>query len=266
MKQNADRVIVSIIALVILTTGIAGLLGITSVKDEPIIPESFYVMTYNIHQSISGLNEAPEITLPRIAAAIRAGGKVPSIIGLQEVDVGRINSGGTDALLYLSQELGMRYIFAPAIANSYGVGILSIFPILQSGSLLLPSELGEQRALVWVQVKIGDEKLTFTSLHFGLEPEERSQQITAVLNLLPDLPQPIILAGDFNANPNETTSLEQLVYPESEAFYLVEAPDDATMRIDHLIGIGEITTLKSGAIASTASDEPHELVWAEISL
>jgi endonuclease/exonuclease/phosphatase family metal-dependent hydrolase len=164
----------------------------------------FRIMTYNVHRCL-GMDR--KLSPQRIAEVIAACD--PDIVALQEVDVGRIRSGGIDQAGVIATQLGMQPHFHPAMrlmGGLYGDAILTRGPSTVVKAALLPSpnmlRRLEPRGALWVTTAFGGCRLDIVNTHLGLTRAERSMQVGALVG--PDWigsRQPdaaFILAGDFN--------------------------------------------------------------------
>jgi len=153
-------------------------------------------MTYNIkHGEIGGLEG--------IAAAINK--ESPSLVGLQEVDVDAVRSANVDEPHRLGQLTGMGNIFRTALnfstGGSYGVALLSRFPILSSEVVKLTSS-GEQRITALITIQLPNKQIQVGVSHLDLDDTIRKTQGQEVLAKLTDLPTTLLM-GDMNALPTE---------------------------------------------------------------
>lgn len=167
----------------------------------------FRILTYNVHRC---LGTDRRLSPKRIAEVIAV--FEPDIVALQELDVGRIRSGGTDQAHEIAHQLGMSFHFHPALRvmeEQYGDAILTARPstLVRAGALPgLPGlrEL-EPRGALWAAVDVGGIKLQVINTHLGLAARERLVQVEALLG--PDwlgdpaCQEPVVLIGDFNAVP-----------------------------------------------------------------
>jgi endonuclease/exonuclease/phosphatase family metal-dependent hydrolase len=151
------------------------------------------------------------------------------VLLLSELDEGMARSGNVNVTHELASRLGMHYAFAPnyfeftngnwrerkatrALANAvglHGTAILSRWPLFDVTRVPLPlkfdwfrhyeQRVGTRVALV-AKVDPGTGPITFASAHLEVfaTPEERSDQMRALLRALPDSPSPAVLGGDFN--------------------------------------------------------------------
>ena len=182
--------------------GVAGSLPMSSSSPDCPLPP-LRVLTYNVH-SCRGLGGLPDPA--RIADVIAAA--EPDIIALQELDVGRMRTGGIDQAHAIARHLRMDAHFHPALhveEEKYGDAILTALPsrLVKAGPF--PS-LGEPRGAIWVEVEVGDQKIQVVNTHFGLRRRERMIQAATLageewLGNPACLSQPAVLAGDFNALP-----------------------------------------------------------------
>jgi len=188
------------------------------------------VMTYNIRHGLGNDPDDPEAfgeyDLDRVAEVIRRVG--PDIVGLQEVDRFNPRSLGVDQPAELGEMLGMDRCFGANAffdPGEYGLAILSRFPMVSSINTPLPSTMGwEGRGLLEATIRVpdsGDVMIFNTHLqvgHEGTEAEaaqQRRAQAVMVAGRIRNLKGPVVLMGDFNAQPGD---------PELEPFdFLMDA-------------------------------------------
>lgn len=154
------------------------------------------VLTYNVHQ---GFNNAgvvdPDIYVEVIEAA------QPDIVALQESDTARFTSGNVDLVGYLARHLGYDHSYGPPTREqSFGVALLSRYPILEASYLFLPSTEAK-RPLLQARLSVGGANVWLVVVHLGLEPADRDIQAAEVLAHTAGLTGSLVLAGDFNACP-----------------------------------------------------------------
>lgn len=165
------------------------------------------VLSYNIH--VGNPPEKPGVVdLEAIAEVINDSDA--DLVALQEVDVFTKRSGkDLDQAKELAILTNRHYFFAKAIdhqGGEYGIAVLSKFPIVKSEHYLLPKAegvKGEQRAIaiITVEVKKGV-FLDFASTHLDLSSQARQLQADFIINLFKERKNLVVLAGDFNANPD----------------------------------------------------------------
>ncbi len=164
------------------------------------------VLAYNIRH---GEGTDGELDLERTAGVIRRA--APDLVALQEVDVGVARTGGVDQLAELERLTGMHGAFAEFMdfqGGSYGLAVLSRFPILARERIALPAGRHEPRAVAVATVDLpGVGPLRFVSLHLDWlqEDAERFAQAGALLAALEAERAPVVLAGDFNDLPGSRT-------------------------------------------------------------
>jgi endonuclease/exonuclease/phosphatase family metal-dependent hydrolase len=162
-------------------------------------------MTYNVHSCV-GIDE--KLDVGRIAAVIAQ--SKPDIVALQELDVGRMRTGGVDQAHAIAERLGMSFHFNCALMveeEQYGDAILTALPMRKvriGGLPTLPRVRGlEPRGALWVAIEIDGVEVQVLNTHLGLIPLEQRLQVNALLG--PDwlghagCQDPTILIGDFNA-------------------------------------------------------------------
>lgn len=231
------------------------------------------IMTYNVH---GGVGVDRKLDLDRIAAVIRR--EKPDVVALQELDVGRMRSGGVDQARDIAGRLGMASHFHAAFRvqeEEYGDALLSPLPMRLVKAGALPRPVGsprviERRGAQWVAVTLPDGgELQVINTHLGLVPLEQRGQIDALLGPEwtgdPAFRQgPSILLGDFNATSRyaayrrlaATFADVQRAFPaEPVRTFPARLP---MLRIDHLFTAGPVTALDAWApntaLARIASD------------
>jgi len=198
------------------------------------------ILTYNVH-SCRGRGGRPD---PLRIADVIASAK-PDVIALQELDVGRMRTGGVDQAHAVAQHLRVLAHFHPALhveEEKYGDAILTALPsrVVKAGQL--PS-LGEPRGAIWVEILVQNMRLQMVNTHFGLRRRERMTQAATLageewLGSPACSDHPAILAGDFNAVPRsraygilaEGLSRQVLTIP-ARATFPARFP---VLRLDHI--------------------------------
>ncbi|KYP14419.1 endonuclease/exonuclease/phosphatase family protein [Flavihumibacter sp. CACIAM 22H1] len=169
------------------------------------------VLSYNIHHANPPSRPAGFIDLDTIAATIRASGA--DLVAIQELDSVTTRSNGVYQLAVLAEKLGMYYRFERTIpfgGGAYGIGILSRFPIQDARAYALPNLdalPAEPRKALLVQLNWQGTPLYFGCTHFDFTNQElKLAQAKALLTHLAAVQQyPVLVAGDFNAEPEEAS-------------------------------------------------------------
>ena len=156
-------------------------------------------MTYNIRHGV-GMDRI--LDLERTARVIQSVN--PDIVILNEVDEGTTRSLGVMQADSLGGLLGLHAIFGRSIdydGGMYGNALLSRNPILDFQIIDLSTDsLLEGRSVFLSRIAFEDDTLTVLGTHLGLSPQERSLQVTRIIEQLP-IHTKLILAGDFNFEP-----------------------------------------------------------------
>jgi len=163
----------------------------------------------------------------------------------------------------------MHSAYGPSWGDTYGVAVLSKYPIVEQRRRLL-SSAEQQRACLESRIDLGDQTLTFFSVHLGLNPQERERQLDELLVYTADAPAPKVLVGDFNANPG-SHEIGRVLEQFQDAFAVAgtgagyTSPADAPQKtIDYVFVSPDISVLSAEIIPSLASD--HLPVVARIRL
>ena len=256
-----------LLTLAIAGAGLAVLIFVTAFpprQSQPATTSSFRVATYNIHY---GYDTYWHLSLEDQARTIEESGA--GVVMLQEVDTGRPTSYMIDNALWLARRLGMREVYLPTMEHLTGIALLSRYPILDSDTLLLPSEL-EQTGIIWAELDIDGEPIHAFAIWMGLEPEERARQLDAALPFLEAHPGPAVFGGDFNSRPDSPVYARIDSAGFEDAFItlgLASPPTDPsinpTKRID-FVWLRDLAPYDARVLDSTASD--HRLVVVEATL
>jgi len=162
------------------------------------------VLCYNIQHG-RGMDNV--VNLERTANAIKAWN--PDLVAVQEVDKDTQRTNADQPKL-LAEMLKMHYVFGKAIdyrGGEYGLVVLSRFPILEHQMVLLPPDVQpEQRGVLIAKIGIPDAQgkvIRFASTHLSVAAQsERDVQAAKIDTLLSEGIEPTIVAGDFNARPD----------------------------------------------------------------
>lgn len=169
---------------------------ISSRKSE--VKNQLVFMTYNIH---FGQGEDDLLNLERIAQNILV--EDPDIIGLQELEAGRVTSQGVDMAYWLANRLNMYYYFYNPPDNKHVMGnaILSKYPIISSKGYEIPSIL-QERVFIHCIIQISPSlTLDIFNTHLGIRNENKFIQVDFLMSKIKELSTPTtptILMGDFN--------------------------------------------------------------------
>ncbi|MBO7194758.1 MAG: endonuclease/exonuclease/phosphatase family protein [Alistipes sp.] len=178
------------------------------------------VMSYNV-RNCTGLDG--EHSPQRIANIITA--ENVEAVALQELDSMTMRYPGEDVLGKLAELTGMYPTFGASIdfqGGKYGIGILTKEKPISWQRVPLPCR-AEPRSLLIVEL----EDYYFCSTHLSLHAEDRNSSASKILFELSKLDKPVIIAGDFNATPDEE-SIKHL----TEGFHFVSSPTKLTFPAD----------------------------------
>ncbi len=208
----------------------------------PRAAETLRVLTYNIQQGYRADGQKgwrDQLALMRSLA--------PDLIGLQESDTARLSGANNDLVGYFAAALGMEAAYGPpTVDGTFGIALLSRYPILDARTVYLYSE-GEQTAALLATVAVGNRRLTVVVTHLGNGGPMVQQE-----NLLQAIAgqTPLVLMGDFNFRAN-TPQYRLTVETLRDA---VPAPPEAA--IDHIFLTPDLTALEARYFDRPASDHP----------
>lgn len=158
------------------------------------------LLAYNIHHG-EGMDEVTD--LQRIADMIND--LNPDLVTLQEVDSVADRTGQTDQAAVLAELTDMSYAygrFMPYQGGAYGMAVLSRWPIEERINVRLTDGEEPRTALaVRVREPASEQELLLVGIHFYRTEEERLAQAVDLVTFLDQEAVPVILAGDFNSEP-----------------------------------------------------------------
>lgn len=133
----------------------------------------------------------------------------PDLLLVRELDVNTSRSGPSDQPKKLAALLNMPYyVFANALdyqGGEYGSAVFSKFPIDESATktYMLSSSKSEKGPLAIIKVLVdGNLPLYFAGTHINANGTIRNtMQVPELMDIMEDYEGPLILAGDFNADP-----------------------------------------------------------------
>ena len=168
--------------------------------------DTIRVMTFNLHAG-------HDASLEQIGQLIRQ--YEPDFVALQEVDQNtrRTNcphQNGRDFITELAYYSGMQGLFGPTIRFSgglYGIGLLSRHQFVEVHNIKLPHPVDrmEQRGLLQGTFILPDgDSIVVACTHLeAFDSISRAAQAPFLLDRFSDTAHPVILAGDFNASPDD---------------------------------------------------------------
>ncbi|KGE14093.1 endonuclease/exonuclease/phosphatase family protein [Sphingobacterium deserti] len=226
------------------------------------------VMSYNIHHG-NPPDKGDVIDLEQIAKVILESGA--ELVGIQEVDVRVPRSLFIDQAHKLADLTGMYYFFSKGIdfdGGEYGTLILSKYKILGNRRYELPMPVpSENRSLAIVDVALpSGQILSFANTHLDLKPENKLAQATYITEIGDWYDRPLIIVGDFNAEPDsEPLKVLEAYFARNTTTNTVTHPNqNPSSEIDYIM-VGKhcrFSWKTYKTIATDASD--HLPVFAEI--
>jgi endonuclease/exonuclease/phosphatase family metal-dependent hydrolase len=260
----------SIAALAVLAPLTA--LGLTPTSEDlQRTPQTFRVMTYNVHQGFD-VGDIP--ALDRIADTISHEG--PDVVVLQEVVRGWLIDEQHDVVGYLAVRLGMSYVYGPTIGDLYGNAILSKYALMDVRRISYAKEPGlRYQPRGAIIARVGDNPATTRAVIAVTHLDENSdasavrmEQVRALLGEL-GTATPAIIACDCNAKP-EAAELKLITDSGFGDLALQSGGVDNTFpsdrpieRLDYIFGVG-VAAAQGHVVNSTASD--HRAVVVNVTL
>lgn len=161
------------------------------------------VLSYNLHH---GEGTDGVVDLERLAKVIVTAR--PDLVALQEVDRKARRTGGVDQSAEYLRRTGMHGWYGAAMpfqGGEYGQMLLSRWPLIDPQVLRLPGTPGrEPRIAVVSRVEVpGLGRIGWGGVHLDAssDDQDRWEQVGALRRAFETHPEPVLLAGDFNATP-----------------------------------------------------------------
>lgn len=127
----------------------------------------------------------------------------PDFLSLQEMDAPGVER--------IAAALGMNYVYYPSGVHpksdrDFGCAVLSPWPLQEPRKIVMPHGAritGLRRAITVATLQYGGQRLRVYALHLaspaGISADVRRQQVDLLIADAQTSPDPVILAGDFNA-------------------------------------------------------------------
>eukprot|EP01105_Mastigella_eilhardi_P002414 TRINITY_DN1299_c0_g1_i1.p2 TRINITY_DN1299_c0_g1~~TRINITY_DN1299_c0_g1_i1.p2 ORF type:complete len:319 (-),score=71.25 TRINITY_DN1299_c0_g1_i1:39-995(-) len=130
------------------------------------------------------------------------------VVGLLETDLARPFNANWDVVEWLGEELNMYTNYGPpTMKNTWGVAMLSAYPILSANHSFLPSPNGELAAFIDAQILVQGKQVRVIVAHFGNHPDvyDRQLQTEEVCRMANEnrqtVKQPMLFLGYLSDSP-----------------------------------------------------------------
>ena len=222
--------------------------------------DTIRVMTFNLHAG-------HDASLEQIGQFIKQ--YQPDFVALQEVDhhthrTDCPHQNNRDFITELAHYSGMQGLFGPTIKFSgglYGIGLLTRHEFVEVRNIKLPHpvERMEQRGLLEGSFVLPDgDTITVACTHLeAFDSISRAAQARFLLDHFAERTCPVILAGDFNASPDDDV-IRQLTsqWFDSTGSDFTFSASDPHEKIDYILArpIGTWRTIDAQVIPVKLSD------------
>lgn len=201
----------------------------------------------------------------------------PDFITLQEVDFKTERNGKKDFTTELAAELGYFAAFGAAITyqeGEYGVAILSKYPIEKISNNRLtgnPAEMKELRTVLYIDVvePQSKQKLRIAVTHLDHSTDGVRTTMVQQLNGVVGAMIPTLLAGDFNAKPNESAITTGMASWQRICNNYATFPSSSpSSKIDYIFGkpAGEWTVTSFRVLSDVTAMTDHCAMFTEVQL
>ncbi|WP_298459130.1 endonuclease/exonuclease/phosphatase family protein [uncultured Cellulomonas sp.] len=232
------------------------------------------------------------VDLDRLGAAVR--GLDADVLGLQEVDRDQPRSHGADLTAVAADAMGApHHRFVATLAGtpglwsaatgdlqprtaSYGIALLSRWPVLSWHALALPALRGqvpvvfpgrrrptlvrdEPRAAVAAVVDAPPGPVTVVATHLTFIPGWNAVQLRRLVRMVRHLPRPVVVMGDLNLAGTAPARLSGMRALATAATFPVAAPQ---RQLDHILADGPVRALDGRAVDAGLSD--HRALVADV--
>jgi endonuclease/exonuclease/phosphatase family metal-dependent hydrolase len=204
----------------------------------------------------------------RVDSAIALLATDPALHGADVILLQEMNE---DATRRVAEALGMWYVYYPAIFHlrtkrHFGNAVLSRWPIVEDGKILLPHHgrfARTQRTATAATIRVGGSLIRVYSTHLGtmtdVEPASRRDQLRAILADAEQYPH-VVLGGDMN-----DVSVGRVARDEGYSWPTERGPDTSWLgRLDHIFfkGLSSPDSAASGTVLDGRRASDHLPVWA----
>jgi endonuclease/exonuclease/phosphatase family metal-dependent hydrolase len=216
------------------------------------LPESFRVVSFNAMYS-----EQVDSVLALITGE-------PN---LRDADVIVLQEMNDEAAAHIASALDMSFVYYPAIyhpvpARNFGNAILSRWPIVDDGKLILPHlswSRRAQRAVVMATLQVGSEQVRVLAVHLSTPLEiwydGQKDQALAVLDAADDYEHAIV-AGDLNGHGvGKVFEKAGFAWPTRKV-----GDTHRFFSVDHVLARGFVS-LGGGKVTDTRGASDHKPVW-----
>lgn len=259
IQFSQQKMLATIVVLLTLTTILAAVFN-NPHPQTPASTDTVTIMTFNIQQGVNATGQKNYQKQLELIKSIQ-----PDIIGLQESDTPKINTGASDVVRFFADQLDFFCYYGPkTVMQTYGVALLSRYPITHAESFFTIGNEDEVGSL-FAQVQVGSNILNIFVNHPAGNDAVDLDHTRALLAKADGLSN-VIMLGDFNWD--EQTQYYTLITAEYKDTWRDRYSSgidnnglNMSRTIDHIFVSPTFTVQQSVYIPSPASQTDHPVYW-----
>jgi endonuclease/exonuclease/phosphatase family metal-dependent hydrolase len=232
------------------------------------VEERFRVATFNIRHGARLDGRVDHRALVETCAALDA-----DVLGLQEVDQGRLRSSFRNQAALVARHVGAAFVYGGVLRRGlfghYGNALLTSGAIRDVDVIPLPRPSARQpRGAILARIELPGVDVSVASTHLQHHPaqlgnqlREAPVQLRALLDALRERPRPRLLIGDLNLGPSRAKPLLAAAGFDCVSDVSTFPADQPRLMLDY-VAVDGLRIVERAAVRSRTSD--HRAVVATV--